>query len=265
MRIYTKNTYHDMIDSNFIYQNYHKHSMYTNPIIIDSCTYPEEYAMRAKQLGHTILSSCEHGYQGRYIEYYELAKTCMNYDKNNPQCKDCSRVIGSCERSSKPLKFLFVVEAYFVWDRFEKDNTNAHLVIAAKNEKGRKAINKILSEANMTGYYYRARIDWDLLMMLPEDDVWITTACIGGINRYTKDNVKSEKLYSLWKEHSDIYSSPYELLVDKLHQKFGDNLYLEVQCHNTDIQKQAKNTRKQKYQRQYLWYFRCVKGEFFRN
>lgn len=241
MRIYTKNTYHDMIDSNFIYQNYHKHSMYTNPIIIDSCTYPEEYAMRAKQLGHTILSSCEHGYQGRYIEYYELAKTCMNYDKNNPQCKDCSRAIGSCERSSKPLKFLFAVEAYFVWDRFEKDNTNAHLVIAAKNEKGRKAINRILSEANMTGYYYRARIDWDLLMMLPEDDVWITTACIGGINRYTKDNVKSEKLYSLWKEHSDIYSSPYELLVDKLHQKFGDNLYLEVQCHNTDIQKQVNS------------------------
>ena len=241
MRIYTKNTYHDMIDSNFIYQNYHKHSMYTNPIIIDSCTYPEEYAMRAKQLGHTILSSCEHGYQGRYIEYYELAKTCMNYDENNEQCKDCSRAIGSCERSSKPLKFLFAVEAYFVWDRFEKDNTNAHLVIVAKNEKGRKAINKILSEANMTGYYYRARIDWDLLMTLPEDDVWITTACIGGINKYTKDNVKSEKLYSLWKEHSDIYSSPYELLVDKLHQKFGDNLYLEVQCHNTDIQKQVNS------------------------
>ena len=32
------------------------------------------YAKRAVELGHGILSSCEHGYQGRYIEAYEVAK-----------------------------------------------------------------------------------------------------------------------------------------------------------------------------------------------
>ena len=94
-------------------------------------------------------------------------------------------------------------------NRFEKDNTNAHICLLAKNENGRKAINRILSEANLTGFYYRARIDYDLLMSLPEDDVWITTACIGGINRYTKDNVKSEKLLGLWNENKVTYNSPH--------------------------------------------------------
>lgn len=241
MRIYTKNTYYNMMNENLIYQNYHKHSLYTNPIVIDSCAYPEEYAVRASNLGHTILSSCEHGYQGRYIESYELSKQCFNYNKNDEKCKNCSRAVGSCERSSKPLKFLFSVEAYFVWNRFEKDNTNAHIVLCAKNENGRKAINRILSEANMTGYYYRARIDYKLLMELPENDVWICTACLGGINKYTKDNNKSEELLNLWTSESDKYNSPYEMLVDKIHNKFGDNFYLEVQAHNTLQQKELNN------------------------
>lgn len=211
-RIYSKNTTYAI--NNLIYQNYHKHSIYTNPIMMDSCAYPEDYAKRAVELNHGIISSVEHGYQGRYIESYEMAQ---QYN----------------------LKYLFGVEAYFVYDRFEKDNTNAHICLLAKNESGRKAINRILSEANLTGFYYRARIDYDLLMSLPENDVWITSACISGINRYTKDNGKSEKLLEVWDKSKTIYNSPYELLVDKIHQKFGDNFYLEVQAHNTDLQRQA--------------------------
>ena len=207
MRIYTKNTYYNTLSDKLIYQNYHKHSMYTNVLIVDSATYPEEYAQRAVDLGHGIISSCEHGYQGRYIESFEMA------EKYN-------------------LKYLFAVEAYFVYDRFEKDNTNAHMILAAKNENGRKAINRILSQANIDGFYYRARIDYDLLMTLPENDVWITTACIGGINKYTKDNDKSINLLKLWVKNQE-YENPYEMLVDKIHQKFGDNFYLEVQSHNT--------------------------------
>ena len=213
MRIYTKNTYYNTLSDNLIYQNYHKHSMYTNVLIVDSATYPEEYAQRAVELGHGIISSCEHGYQGRYIESFEMA------EKYN-------------------LKYLFAVEAYFVYDRFEKDNTNAHMVLCAKNENGRKAINRILSEASMTGFYYRPRIDYDLLMTLPKNDVWITTACIGGINRYTSENKKSEMLLQEWKNHPK-YETPYEMLVDRIHQKFEDSFYLEVQSHNTIPQAEA--------------------------
>lgn len=224
MRIYTNNTYYNTLSDKLIYQNYHKHSMYTNVLIVDSATYPEEYAQRAVELGHGIISSCEHGYQGRYIESFEMA------EKYN-------------------LKYLFAVESYFVYDRFEKDNTNAHMVLCAKNENGRKAINRILSEASMTGFYYRPRIDYDLLMTLPEDDVWITSACIGGINRYTSKNEKSEKLLEEWKQYSE-YDSPYEMLVDKIHQKFRDNFYLEVQAHNTIPQAEA-NSKMIEYSKKY--------------
>ena len=71
-RIYSKNTTY--ATNNLIYQNYHKHSIYTNPIIMDSCAYPEDYAKRAVELNHGIISSVEHGYQGRYIESYEMAQ-----------------------------------------------------------------------------------------------------------------------------------------------------------------------------------------------
>ena len=210
MNIYTKNTYYNTLSDDLIYQNYHKHTMYTNVLIVDSASYPEEYAKRAVELKHGLISSCEHGYQGRYIESFQMA------EKYN-------------------LKYLFAVEAYFVYDRFENDNTNAHIVLMAKNENGRKAINRILSEANLTGFYYRARIDYDLLMTLPEEDVWITTACIGGINKYTRENMKSEKLMKWWFQNQQ-YESPYEMLVDKIHQKFQDNFFLEVQAHHTNPQ-----------------------------
>ena len=171
------------------YVNYHKHSYFSNVITSDSPVSPEDYAIQAKELGHNILSSVEHGYQGRYVEYYELAK---KYD----------------------LKYLFGVEAYWVKDRLEKDRTNSHIIVLAKNENGRKAINRILSEANLTGFYYRARIDLDLIFSLPKDDIWITSACI-----------------AFWK-YEDIND-----IVLRLHEYFGNNFFLEVQCHNTESQK----------------------------
>lgn len=171
-----------------IVQNYHRHSMYTNIRIPDSVAKNEDYAKRAQELGHGIISSVEHGFQGRYIETFELAK-------------------------QYGLKFLFGTEAYWVRDRFEKDRTNAHIILLAKNEDGRKAINRILSEANMTGFYYQPRIDLSLILSLPKDDVWVTTACI-----------------AFWRYDDE------QIIVD-LHNHFGRNFFLEVQYHDTDSQK----------------------------
>ena len=47
-----------------IYQNYHCHKDYTNPRISDSAARIRDYAERAAALGHGILSSVEHGWQG---------------------------------------------------------------------------------------------------------------------------------------------------------------------------------------------------------
>jgi DNA polymerase III alpha subunit len=161
--------------------------MYTNIRVPDAVVRNEDYAKKAYEYGHGIISTMEHGTQGRYIEGYEFAK------KYN-------------------LKFLFGTEAYWVMDRFTKDNTNAHICLFAKNESGRQAINDILAEANITGFYYQPRIDMELIMSLPADDIWCTSACL-----------------AFWKYKDDS-------IVKKLHNHFGKNFFLEVQYHNTDIQ-----------------------------
>ena len=141
--------------------------------------------MRAAELGHGIISSCEHGYQGRYIETYEL------HNEFN-------------------LKFLFSSEAYWVWDRKQNDSTNCHIFLGARNENGRQAINDILSEANISGFYRQARVDPELILQLPKDDVIVTTACI-----------------AFWKYDG------IEDFVRKLQTHFQKNFFLEVQYHNT--------------------------------
>jgi DNA polymerase III, alpha subunit len=138
---------------NYIYQNYHRHSMYTNPRISDSTARNVDYAKKAVEYGHGIISTMEHGWQGRYIEGYELAE-------------------------EYGLKFVFGVEAYWVKDRHEQDRTNAHICLIAKTEKGRQEINDILAEANITGFYHQPRIDIELILSLNPDDVIVTTACV---------------------------------------------------------------------------------------
>ena len=169
-------------------QNYHRHSSYSNIYTPDSAVMNEDYAKRAVELGHKIISSVEHGWQGYYYQTFELAK------KYN-------------------LKFVFGAEAYWVKDRFEKDKTNCHIILLAKNENGRRAINEILSEANETGYYFRPRLDIGLLLSLPANDVFVSSACI-----------------AFWK-YEEI-----EDIILQLKAHFKNNFMLEIQYHATSSQ-----------------------------
>ena len=173
-----------------VFQNYHRHAMYTNVRISDSAVTPKDYAERAKALGHGILSSAEHGWQGNYFETVRLAK----------------------EYGLKPL---IGAEAYWVKDRAEKDRTNCHIFLGAKNERGRQALNDVLSEANLTGFYGQPRLDVPLLLSLPKDDLIVTTACI-----------------AYWRYEN------IEEITAMLAKHFGKNFFLEVQYHNTESQRE---------------------------
>lgn len=168
------------------YHNYHKHTHYSNLRTLDCISKPLDYILRAKELGHTSYFTTEHGWGGNVWEAYTL-------------CKEHG------------LKCIFGAEAYYVDNRFEKDKSNFHIIIVALNIDGYKDINRIVSVANTSGYYYKPRIDLDLLLSLNPNNVIVTTACIGG--RMFKDD----------------YISKFLLPVSK---HFGDNFYLEVQSHN---------------------------------
>ena len=175
-----------------MYVNYHKHDHISNIMLADSVATLEDYAKRAVELGQPVLSSCNHGTQGNYWE-----------------CAEVAEAYG--------LKWRYVTEAYFVKDRFEKDKSNCHLILAAKTRKGVGDLNYALSEANITGYYYRPRVDLELLMQLDPKDVFVTTACVGGIWKYGAE--EAENLVALLNDH------------------FRGSFMLEVQAHNVAKQK----------------------------
>ena len=163
-------------------------------MLADSVVTNEDYARRAVELGHAVLSSCEHGTQGNYWQCSELAK-------------------------QYGLRWRYVSEAYFVKDRHEKDNSNCHLILAAKTCKGIGDLNFALSEANISGYYYRPRVDLELLMALDPRDVFVTTACVGGVFKYG------------WEDA--------EKLILRMASHFRDSFMLEVQYHDTDKQREV--------------------------
>lgn len=169
-------------------ENYHKHTYGSNVFTPDSAVSIEDYAKRAVELGQKSICSVEHGWQGKYHEYYEAAQ-------------------------KYGLKFIFGTEAYWVMDRHSTDKSNCHIIILAKNEEGRQDINEILSTANEDGYYYKPRIDPELIFQLNPNNVFITSACV-----------------AFWKYDS------IEYLVKRFHEYFGDNFMLEIQYHNTKEQ-----------------------------
>lgn len=176
------------------YNNYHKHDHYGNPWTMDVVVKPEEYCKRAIELGHDTVFTTNHGVTGNIFEWLDLLN---RKDQDGKKLYD--------------LKLRYGMEAYFVKDRFAKDRSNRHLVIIAKNNDGVMQLNDIMSEAHSTGFYYKPRIDTELLFSLNPDDFVVTTACVAG-----------------------IWNDPELILA--LHRKFGRNFFLEVQSHNMSKQ-----------------------------
>ena len=174
---------------NLYFENYHCHKDFSNPTIADSGESIENYADRCHELKAKCLFSGEHGNQGNHFHVYTVAE-------------------------KEKLKYRHSTEAYWVKDRHEKDRTNCHIVLVAKNTEGRRDINYALSMANIDGYYYRPRIDLELLMNIPKDNVIVTSACIAGW---------------WYDDASDVWL--------KIHEHFQDNFFFEVQTNNTDPQK----------------------------
>jgi len=175
---------------NLYFENYHCHKDFSNTNIADSAESIENYAEYSNKLKSKCLFSGDHGSQGNQFLVYKVA-----------------------EKSD--LKYRHSTEAYWVKNRFDQDRANCHMILVAKNAEGRKDINYILSLANSDGYYYKPRIDLELLFSVPKNNIIVTSACIAGWN---------------YDDANDIWV--------KIAQHFGDNFFLEVQANNTEKQKE---------------------------
>lgn len=175
----------------FQFEPYHVHTSYSNCLTQpDSTMAIEDYAKVYRERGHHVLCISEHGNRSNVWQQFELANKYSDDDfKMTP---------------------LAAAETYFVEDRTVKDHRGYHLILIAKNMNGYYQLNEILSEANLTGFYYHARVDFQLLRRLNYKNFICTTACVAGPDK--------------------------EEFIIQLHNIFRDNFYLEVQGHLQQVQ-----------------------------
>lgn len=169
------------------YENYHAHTCYSNFLTqLDSPVFIKDYAKYNSEHEMQTLCVCEHGNRSNAWEQLDFG---LKYE----------------------LKPIVAAEAYFVPDNNPelKDNRNYHLMIVCKNNRAFKPLNYIFSQANINGFYGKARIDWNLLETLNPNDYIITTACIGGLCR----------------------DENYLNYCKRMKNMFGNNFYLEIQHH----------------------------------
>lgn len=174
---------------NLYLENYHCHKDTANFRVKDCAEPIENYVPFIQKYGGKCLYSGDHGSQGNAFKTYELA------EKSN-------------------LKYRHSAEVYWVKNRHEKDRSNCHMMIIAKNDEGRQDLNYILSVANEDGFYGQPRIDLELLLSVKPENFIVSSACLGGWRYKDADEI--------WLKVAD---------------HFGDNFFLEVQTHNTEPQK----------------------------
>lgn len=220
------------------YQNYHKHTSYSHiyPKFKDSVVTVEDYLNAMLPLAQKgcpqIYSTLEHGYQGVWTHCLNTIEHFNDEHKNDTE-------------NYEPIRFVYGIEGYFVENHADKDDTNNHIVLLAKNINGMKALNKANAKTfisnetiengnaklffNYNGtepyFYKRNRYDLELLLSLPPEDVMVTTACVGFWGYSVADN----RL---------IDTTKTDEIILKLHNHFKDNFFLEVQANKSRLQKE---------------------------
>ena len=144
----------------------------------------------------------DHGVMYSAIEFYELAEKF----KINP-------LIG-CE---------FYVHTGDIKVHDPANNPLYHLILIAKNDKGYKNLIKLVSTAWCEGFYYKPRINFELLKEY-HDGLICTSACLGGeiLQHFQKD--EKDAAYDVAKRYKEL---------------FGDDFYIELQDHNLEEQKRT--------------------------
>jgi DNA polymerase-3 subunit alpha len=160
------------------YSSLHNHSMYS---VLDGYATPKEYLKRAKEIELKSFAITEHGNQYSWVYFDELKK-------EYPE-----------------IKIIYGVELYECFDINvkDKDSKYFHLLAIARNEQGRIALNEIVTKSNIYGFYYKPRVDLELLKPYA-DNLIITSACLAS-------KLSRENDYDKCKEYINEYKSifPY--------------------------------------------------------
>lgn len=162
--------------------------------LLDGFGTPEEMLQRAKEIGLKALAITNHGNEYSWV-YYDKLKA------KYPE-----------------IKIIYGVELYEVFDTSIKDNRDKrfHLIALAMNERGRIALNKIITKSNLENFYYKPRVQISDIVPYAEDLI-ITSACLAS-------KIAREDDYTKCVDYVNEY------------KKVFPHFYLEMQSHKTDDQ-----------------------------
>jgi len=172
----------------------HVHTQYS---ILDGASSIPELMKKVKATGMKAIAITDHGNMFGVKEFHNEAK-------------------------KQGIKPIIGCEVYVAGNsRFKKDEkedrAGYHLILLAKNMKGYQNLVKMVSLAWIEGFYYKPRIDKELLRKYSEGII-ASSACLGGELPSVIRNQNSDKAEEVVKEFIDI---------------FGDDYYLELMRHET--------------------------------
>ncbi len=174
----------------------HTHSEYS---LLDGLGRIKHLVAEAKRLGQPALALTDHGVMHGAIEFFRACK-------------------------SAEIKPIIGVEAYqTIWGRPmsgrdpQLDRNNNHLLLLAKNMTGYRNLLKLSSRSHLEGYYYRPRVDHDLLASYAQGLI-ATTGCLGAEIPQLLMQGKEQEAYDRLGWYVDVFGK--------------ENFFIELQEHS---------------------------------
>ena len=177
----------------------HVHTEYS---LLDGSNKIKEYVSRVKELGMDSAAITDHGVMYGVIDFYREARR-----------QGINPILG-CEVYVAPNS------------RFDREVTGGedryyHLVLLAENDKGYANLMKIVSKGFVEGYYYKPRVDKELLREHREGIIALSACLAGEVQRYIVKGLYDEAKKTAL-EYRDIFGE--------------DNFFLELQDHGIPAQ-----------------------------
>ena len=178
----------------------HVHTEYS---LLDGSNKIKEYVAQVKKLGMDSCAITDHGVMYGCIDFYKECKA-----------QGIRPIIG-CEVYVAPHS------------RFDRDNVSRedryyHLVLLAENDKGYANLTRIVSAGFTDGYYYKPRVDKEILREYHEGIICLSACLAGEIPKaITRGDYEGARRAAY--EYRDIFGK--------------DNFFLELQDHGIPEQK----------------------------
>ena len=180
----------------------HTHSYYS---LLDGLSSPKDLVKCARRMGSKSLALTDHG-------------TCAGLYNFQKACK---------EEGIKPI---LGMEGYITADHTvkEKGTSMHHILLLAKNKTGYQNLIHLSSKAYLEGFYYKPRIDFDLLQKHHEGLIVGSACCAGEIPCFLWNGDKKKAIE----------------VAGKFKDVFGDDFYIEIMTHVYYLDKQQEDREK---------------------